>query len=169
MPGTQFIDLGKIKGWVDLRATQWFKNGTPGLGIQCLNHEVIAPSTSMLGLIFSFFFLTVLCPIYWKRSRPWEWGWYFKVIEAWDLFILLCTKLLLLPNSQPLNRSSCLQLFYRIFPWNISQKKRLWHSSLWKPVKTSPSELCDYGAIVYYNEDHIVEKDNVFCGWVNYR
>ena len=45
MPGTQFIDLGKIKGWVDLRATQWFENGTLGLGIQCLNHEVIAPST----------------------------------------------------------------------------------------------------------------------------
>ena len=24
IPGTHFIDLGKMKGWVDLGATQWF-------------------------------------------------------------------------------------------------------------------------------------------------
>ena len=34
IPGTHFIDLGKIKGWVDLGATQQFENRNPGLGIQ---------------------------------------------------------------------------------------------------------------------------------------
>ena len=24
IPGTHFIDLGRMKGWVDLGATQWF-------------------------------------------------------------------------------------------------------------------------------------------------
>ena len=43
IPGTHFIDLGWMQGWVDLGATQWFEHGTPGLGIQCLNHQAIAP------------------------------------------------------------------------------------------------------------------------------
>ena len=37
IPGTHFIDFGKIKGWVDLGATKWFEYETPGLGIQHLN------------------------------------------------------------------------------------------------------------------------------------
>ena len=36
IPGTQFIDLGRMKDEVDLGATQSF--GTPGLGIKCPNH-----------------------------------------------------------------------------------------------------------------------------------
>ena len=32
IPGTHLINFGKMKGWVD------FELGTPGLGIQCLNH-----------------------------------------------------------------------------------------------------------------------------------
>ena len=45
IPGTHFIDLGRIKGWFDLGATHWFwtrdfwiGNPAPGLGIQRLNH-----------------------------------------------------------------------------------------------------------------------------------
>ena len=38
IPGTHFINLGRMKGWVEHVATQWFWTGTPGLGIQCLNH-----------------------------------------------------------------------------------------------------------------------------------
>ena len=30
--GTHFIDLGMMKGWVDLRATQWFWTGDPWIG-----------------------------------------------------------------------------------------------------------------------------------------
>ena len=40
IPGTHFIDLERMKGWVDLAATppSGFERGTPGLGIQRLNH-----------------------------------------------------------------------------------------------------------------------------------
>ena len=38
IPGTHFIDLGRMKGWVDLGAPSGFEHGTPGLGIQRLNH-----------------------------------------------------------------------------------------------------------------------------------
>ena len=34
IPGTHFINLGSIKGWVDLGATQWFWTRDPGLGIK---------------------------------------------------------------------------------------------------------------------------------------
>ena len=30
--GTHFIDLGRMKGWVDLRATQWFWTRDPWIG-----------------------------------------------------------------------------------------------------------------------------------------
>ena len=36
-PGTHFIDLGRMKGWVNLGASG-FEHGTPGLEIQHLNH-----------------------------------------------------------------------------------------------------------------------------------
>ena len=32
IPGTHFIDLGRMKGWVDLGATQWFWARDPGFG-----------------------------------------------------------------------------------------------------------------------------------------
>ena len=31
VPGTWLFDLGRIKGWVDFRATQWFWNQYPGI------------------------------------------------------------------------------------------------------------------------------------------
>ena len=37
-PGTHFIDLGRMKGWVDLGATQWFWTRDPWMEIQRLNH-----------------------------------------------------------------------------------------------------------------------------------
>ena len=36
--GTHFIDLGKVKDWVDLGAPSGFKHGTTELGIHRLNH-----------------------------------------------------------------------------------------------------------------------------------
>ena len=41
---THFIDLGKMKDWVDLGATQCFWTRDLWMGIQCLNHWAIAPS-----------------------------------------------------------------------------------------------------------------------------
>ena len=32
IPGTHFIDLGKMKVWVDLGATQWFWTRDPWIG-----------------------------------------------------------------------------------------------------------------------------------------
>ena len=32
IPGTHFIDFGKIKGWVDLGATKWFWTRDPRIG-----------------------------------------------------------------------------------------------------------------------------------------
>ena len=32
IPGTHFIDLGRMKGWVDFRATQWFWARDPWTG-----------------------------------------------------------------------------------------------------------------------------------------
>ena len=32
IPGTHFIDLGRMKGWVDLGATQWFWTQDPWIG-----------------------------------------------------------------------------------------------------------------------------------------
>ena len=46
IPGTHFIDLGRMKDWVDLGPPSSFEHGNPGLGIQHLNHEVIAPWTA---------------------------------------------------------------------------------------------------------------------------
>ena len=37
--GTHLIDLGMMKDWVDLGATQWFRKRDPGLGIQRLDHQ----------------------------------------------------------------------------------------------------------------------------------
>ena len=38
IPGTHFIDLGRLKDWVDLEATKWFSTRDPELAIQYLNH-----------------------------------------------------------------------------------------------------------------------------------
>ena len=38
IPGTHFIDLGRMKGWADLGAAHCFEHGTSGLGIQHLSH-----------------------------------------------------------------------------------------------------------------------------------
>ena len=38
IPGTHFIDLGRMKGWVDTEPSNGFEQGTPGLEIQRLNH-----------------------------------------------------------------------------------------------------------------------------------
>ena len=35
-PGTHLIDFGRVKSWVELRATQWFWTRDPGQGIQPL-------------------------------------------------------------------------------------------------------------------------------------
>ena len=43
IPGTHLIDLGKIKGWVDLGATHLFWTWDPWIGNQRLNHYGIAP------------------------------------------------------------------------------------------------------------------------------
>ena len=47
IPDTHLINFGRMKGWVDLGANQWFWTPDPwigtGLGIQCLNYWVIAP------------------------------------------------------------------------------------------------------------------------------
>ena len=32
IPGTHFIDLGRMKGWVELGATQWFWTWDPWIG-----------------------------------------------------------------------------------------------------------------------------------------
>ena len=32
VPGTQLIDLGRMKGWVNLRTTQWFWTWDPWAG-----------------------------------------------------------------------------------------------------------------------------------------
>ena len=39
--GTYSINHGRMKGWVDLGATQWFHTATRGLGIQHPNHYAI--------------------------------------------------------------------------------------------------------------------------------
>ena len=41
--GAYSINHGRMKGWVDLGATQWFQPATRGLGIQHPNHYVIVP------------------------------------------------------------------------------------------------------------------------------
>ena len=39
IPGTHFINLGRMKGWVDLGATQWFWTREAWIGNPpCLNH-----------------------------------------------------------------------------------------------------------------------------------
>ena len=39
--GTHLIYLGRMKDWVDLEATLILTRGTPGVGIQRLNHRAI--------------------------------------------------------------------------------------------------------------------------------
>ena len=46
--GTRLISFGRMKDWVDLGVIQWFWTWTPGLGIQRLNHQAIAPWSSWL-------------------------------------------------------------------------------------------------------------------------
>ena len=38
IPGTHFIDLGRMKAESTLEPARAFEHGTPGLGIQRLNH-----------------------------------------------------------------------------------------------------------------------------------
>ena len=38
IPGTHLVDLGRMKGWVDIGATQWLGNGIPEWRIQCFKH-----------------------------------------------------------------------------------------------------------------------------------
>ena len=42
IPGTHFIDLGRMKAESTLEPPCGFEHGTPGLGIQHLNHFAIA-------------------------------------------------------------------------------------------------------------------------------
>ena len=51
--GTHFTHLGRMKGWVDLGATQWFfEHGTPGLGIQRLDHLAIKlPCLPLISIV----------------------------------------------------------------------------------------------------------------------
>ena len=51
IPGTHFIKLRRMKGWVDLGATQWFffKYGTPGMGIHHLNQGCFPRLLSILS------------------------------------------------------------------------------------------------------------------------
>ena len=37
-PGTHFTNLGRMQGWLTLEPPSGFEYGTPGLGIQRLNH-----------------------------------------------------------------------------------------------------------------------------------
>ena len=66
IPGTHFIDLRRMKGWVDLG----FKRKTPGLWIQCLNHWAIVYSNPVCHqhvypvVAHSFVFSKNLC--YWE-------------------------------------------------------------------------------------------------------
>ena len=46
IPGTHFIDLGRMKAESTLEPPSGFEHGTPGLGIQCLNHYAIAPEAA---------------------------------------------------------------------------------------------------------------------------
>ena len=41
IPGTNLINLGRMKGWVNLGTTEWFWTHDPELGIQYLNHYAI--------------------------------------------------------------------------------------------------------------------------------
>ena len=43
IPGTHFINLRRMKAESTLEPPSGFEHGTPGLGIQCLNHLAIAP------------------------------------------------------------------------------------------------------------------------------
>ena len=43
VPGTHLIDLGMMKGELNLEPPDGFEPGTPGLGIQRPNHKAIAP------------------------------------------------------------------------------------------------------------------------------
>ena len=48
IPGTHFINLGKMKGWETtlestLELPSGLEHGTPGMGIQCLHYLAIAP------------------------------------------------------------------------------------------------------------------------------
>ena len=38
IPGTHFMDLGRMNGWVVLEPPSGFEHETPGSGIQRLNH-----------------------------------------------------------------------------------------------------------------------------------
>ena len=43
IPGTHFMELGRMKVWVYLGVPSGFEHGTPGLEIQHLNCEAIVP------------------------------------------------------------------------------------------------------------------------------
>ena len=49
IPGSHFIDLRKMKGWVDLGATQWFWTRDPGLWIQRLNYFNRIPQKELVN------------------------------------------------------------------------------------------------------------------------
>ena len=48
IPGTHFIDLGRMKGWVDLGATQWFWTRDPWIG-NCSNGLVVKGNVTRIN------------------------------------------------------------------------------------------------------------------------
>ena len=61
IPGTHLINLGRMKGWVNLGVTQWFSTRAPGLEIQRLNQQDCWSPRE----IWSFFWF----PVWFRSSR----------------------------------------------------------------------------------------------------
>ena len=64
-----FINLGRMKGWVDLEVTQGFWTWSPGLGIQCLNHKAV---------VIYWGEIEMKIDIQWGRFNLWCGGWRFS-------------------------------------------------------------------------------------------
>ena len=105
IPGTDFIDLGRMKGWVDPGATQWFLDTRP------LHWKSSALTTRPLlqGLLFIF----LACVSFQKGKVVKNWTgkkysfgskvynqWFFKNISNINLVTVIMEILLIFPKKR---------------------------------------------------------------------
>ena len=95
IPGTHFIDLGRMKGWVDLGPTQWFWTRDSWIG---------NPASWPLGHC-----------LWWAMRKLWVEGWLIRVVQA--MYESPISKALDLMSKLEYIKALSSSHFYLSLPW----------------------------------------------------
>ena len=138
--GTRFIDLGRMKGWVDFGVTKWFSKRDPwignpaplltGIGLKCIdqkNQKLAKSQDSTMKTPSKSLHLRCLSGLLYK-------------LTFWDFWSFFCHFTMFQNNYKGLRNSLAL-LFcinFHWFPvWNISQKIKWKYDLIYNPSNIS--------------------------------